>query len=128
MLVESVSKIGTEFLDEIQRSLGETILREPFLGDKIKVDGYYKPTKTIIEFYGDYWHCNPSQWEPERQHPLLKETANEVWQRDANRVKGLEARGYQVVIVWESEFRSDPKETVERAIGVIRGRRLLDAV
>ena len=30
-----------------------------------KVDGFCQELNTVIEFYGDYWHCHPDQFPDE---------------------------------------------------------------
>jgi G:T-mismatch repair DNA endonuclease (very short patch repair protein)/endogenous inhibitor of DNA gyrase (YacG/DUF329 family) len=61
--------------------------------------------KLVIEIYGDYWHCNPNKYnDPTRYMPQLKKTVGEVWQRDQNRVKLIEAAGYTVIIIWEQDI------------------------
>lgn len=72
--------------------------------------GNYKPdylneeTKHIIEVYGDYWHCNPNNFNPDFYHPQLKKTAKEKWEEDLKRKQVLESMGYQVTVVWESDL------------------------
>jgi len=128
MLVTMVSEIATGFLNKVQHCLGEPILRESWMGHKIKVDGFHRSSKTIIEFFGDFWHLNPNKYKPDDYHPLLKATAADIWQRDAARIANLESRGYMVIVVWEQDYRAHPEDTVEKVVATIRGRRQLDAV
>jgi G:T-mismatch repair DNA endonuclease (very short patch repair protein) len=75
-----------------------------------KIVGRYKPdylnekTKHIIEIYGDYWHCNPKNFDPNFYHSRLKRTAKEKWEEDLKRKQVLESMGYQVTVVWESDL------------------------
>lgn len=64
---------------------------------------------TVVEFYGDYWHCNPITYSGEYQHLQRMKTANEIWSNDKQRIDLLRSIGLNVVIIWESEFKSDPK-------------------
>lgn len=73
---------------------------------------------TIIECYGDFWHCNPGSWPEDRYNGSLHMTAAEKWKRDAARQLAFEGQGYRFVSFWESQIRSAPHE-VERALGAL---------
>jgi hypothetical protein len=72
--------------------------------------GKYRPdyvnfeTKHIIEFNGDFWHCNPMLYEANFYHPGLKMLASEKWQLDEQRKQYLESLGYFITVVWESDL------------------------
>lgn len=77
----------------------------------------------VIEFYGDYWHCNPrdKRFVPEYYHPYLKMTAYEKWEFDKNRVERLKNAGYDVMVVWEMDYNRDKETTIancKRFMGV----------
>lgn len=61
----------------------------------------------IIELFGDYWHANPNRYKAD---DIVRRdiTAQEIWDKDNKRKEELEEAGYQVYIVWESEFKKDP--------------------
>jgi len=71
----------------------------------------------VIEFNGDYWHANP------KKHTAdflvgrnRKRTAKEIWDADAKKIKLAEDAGYKVKVVWESEFKKNPKKVVEECL------------
>ena len=39
--------------------------------DSYKVDGFCQELNTVLEFYGDYWHCHTDQF-PDENTQLLK--------------------------------------------------------
>jgi len=63
--------------------------------------------ETIIECFGDFWHCNPLLWSPGDYNRSLHLTAQEKWDRDARRREELEARGYRFLSLWETDIRQD---------------------
>lgn len=72
----------------------------------------------VIEFYGDYWHANPAIVAPMtivkfRHKQIL---ADEIWERDAKRLEFIKSKGYEVKIVWESDFRKNPEQVVKECI------------
>jgi G:T-mismatch repair DNA endonuclease (very short patch repair protein) len=61
---------------------------------------------TVIECYGDYWHCNPESHAPGAYNRSIRMTAQERWAKNAARVRAIEARGYRVIVLWECEILS----------------------
>jgi very-short-patch-repair endonuclease len=59
---------------------------------------------TVIECYGDYWHCNPESHTPEAYNRSLRMTTQERWNKDAARIRAIEAQGYRVIVLWEREI------------------------
>ena len=62
----------------------------------------------ILEFNGDYWHCNPLKYAPTYFNTKLKMTAEEKWKKDADKIKLANENGYEVKVVWEQDYRRDP--------------------
>jgi len=67
----------------------------------------------IIEFHGDYWHCNPLKYSADFLHPHTGFTAKEIWNRDYFKLQSAIDRGFEVRIVWWSEFENYPQKTIE---------------
>jgi G:T-mismatch repair DNA endonuclease (very short patch repair protein) len=74
----------------------------------------------IIECYGDFWHCNPASWPPERYNGSLHATAAEKWARDAARQSVLEQQAYAFAVFWETDIRENP-QSVEATIRELLG-------
>lgn len=62
--------------------------------------------KILIECYGDYWHCNPLFFNPDYYHKQIRKTAKEIWENDNQRVKLLTDNGYEVIIIWENDYKT----------------------
>jgi hypothetical protein len=64
--------------------------------------------KKIIEFYGDYWHCNPSKY---NSTDLViwdnQLTVQQKWDNDSLRISLLNSKGYDVLVVWESDYMNN---------------------
>ncbi len=66
----------------------------------------------IVEFNGDFWHCNPREYEPSHEHRLKHMTAQEIWDFDEHRKQRIEQiTGYKVVVVWEHEWANKKEKT-----------------
>jgi len=106
----SISKVGTEFLNTIENKLSINIRVEEDIGD-YAVDGLYK--NTVIEFYGDYWHCNPKYYKPDYWHDQIKMTASEKWDSDKKRINYLKECGYDTIIVWEDDWTNNKEQVIK---------------
>ena len=73
----------------------------------------------IIEFNGDYWHCNPNIYQPTYTHKVIGLSAKDIWEADNNKKKLIEQEGFLVMVVWESEYKSNPIKTIEKCINFI---------
>jgi G:T-mismatch repair DNA endonuclease (very short patch repair protein)/endogenous inhibitor of DNA gyrase (YacG/DUF329 family) len=62
--------------------------------------------KILIECYGDYWHCNPLFFNFDYYHKQIRKTAKEIWENDNERVKLLSDNGYEVIIIWENDYKT----------------------
>ena len=94
------------------------LLNQPFCKG-LSVD--FKYENVIIEFYGDFWHGNPEKYKPSDilHHPNNHVSAEKLWELDKKKVDWLTNKGYNVLVVWESEFTLNPKKTVEKCIEFI---------
>lgn len=76
------------------------------------VDFMIEEKNVIVEFNGDYWHCNPHLYEANYFHELKKKTAQEIWDYDAHRKQRIEQiTGYRVITVWEYEWAKRKEKT-----------------
>jgi len=101
---------------QIQVPTKEKYIRDKSTGMAYSYDFTLKQKRKIIEFNGDYWHCNPAIYEAEYFNKSKKKTAQEIWDHDQVKIELAERKGYQVLIIWESDWNDDPNRTVERCL------------
>jgi len=82
--------------------------------DKFVCDIYIKDLNLIIEYNGDYWHCNPKKYDENYLHPHKKKFAKQIWMEDSIRIDYIKNLGYNLEVIWESDF--DPKKTINNII------------
>jgi very-short-patch-repair endonuclease len=69
--------------------------------------------KKIIEFNGDYWHANPLLYEATDMVGIgVLTSASDVWERDKSKIENAMSRGYNVMIVWEKDWKDHPEEVL----------------
>ena len=70
---------------------------------KFKTDGYCQETNTVYEFHGDLWHGNPTLFNQE-DTIFFGKTYGELYQKTIEREKQIRDIGYNLVVIWESEW------------------------
>lgn len=69
--------------------------------------------KLIIEFMGDYWHCNPTMYESSYFNQKKGLTASQIWNEDAERRNKITSHGYNLIEVWEADYDKDRVQLLE---------------
>lgn len=94
-----------------------------YYGQKIfYIDFLYKKNKKIIEFNGDLYHANPNKFKSsDNPNPFNKKiTAEEIWLKDKKKIDLLNSLGYEVKIVWESEYRENEEKLIQESVDFLR--------
>ena len=74
-------------------------------GIKYKIDGFDPDTNTIYEFLGDYWHGNLVKFPADYINKRCKKSMKELYDATMKRIDIFKNAGYNVVYIWESEFK-----------------------
>lgn len=111
------------FIDALESLLGETIkytaktkqfsIWNRYSDGICFFDIVNSERKKIIEFHGDYWHCNPAKYSADFIHPHSGLSAKEIWKRDFYKIKCALDRGFSVKIVWWSDYENNKDEIIE---------------
>lgn len=119
----SYSKISQELFNNLLKNIldKENVKFATHKKEKvIKTDTYlyfydfcYKDK--IIEFNGDIWHANPKLFnENEKPNPHSSLTSKDIWNYDKEKIKAAEKIGYKTLIVWENDYKNNPKEIEDK--------------
>lgn len=100
------SKKEKEIIKEIKK-LGYVVSHSLKVETKI-CDIHIPKLNLIIEYNGDYWHCNPKKYNSDYYHQVKKKTAKELWEYDKNKIDLILKNGYNLEVIWESDLKSDP--------------------
>ena len=84
---------------EIEKRLNEG--NKEFYGDIVSFS-----KKILIEFNGDYWHCNPDKYKSDFFHHIKKMCAYDIWHNDAKRLETISSLGYKILVIWENEYKN----------------------
>lgn len=84
------------------------------LNQSVLIPDILIPDKNIIiECFGDYWHCSEKKYNDDFFHEVIKKSAKEIRSNDQKRIDFLKNKGYNVIIVWENEWRIDRNNQME---------------
>jgi hypothetical protein len=75
-----------------------------------RVDFLYE--KKIIEFFGDYWHGNPLKYD--QTNVVRKKSVSDIWAHDSAKINDLIGKGYEVMIIWESDYIANPVDVLSK--------------
>lgn len=84
-----------------------------------RVDFYHRESKTVIEFYGDFFHRNPEMFDAD--YTCYGKKSTEIWEYDSKREVVIKDHSVvdQLLIIWESEYRKNPVESVNYLLSKI---------
>lgn len=86
------------------------------------VDILIEELKLVIEYNGDYWHCNPVIYESNYYNKKSKMFAKEIWEKDDLKIKSLEQIGYTVLTIWENDYRGNKNNVMKSIKETINAR------
>lgn len=102
----SISKAEKEirsFLDQNEiKYIDQFIIK----GSLLRYDFYLVEKNLMVEYYGDYWHGNPSIYSGDKilGRGEKKYFARDKWISDQEKNNFAENNGYPVKIIWESDY------------------------
>ena len=112
-----VSKAEREMLAEIVKTLPNVIHQFTLIKSNKKQYIYdFMYNNKIIEYNGDFWHANPNIYTESFVNLRSKRKATDIWQRDHEKNQFAIDNGYQVLVVWEQDYKRSPKEVIEQCI------------
>jgi len=76
-------------------------------------DIYISSLNLIIEYFGDYWHCNPKKYDENYFNQKKGKTAKQIWDYDKDKIDLIRNFGYNLEVIWESDLKHDNKKILE---------------
>ena len=124
-------KVGKGYsVSKAERELIEVLMQNNFIVDhqfslfnrELKKEYIYdiKVGNNIIEYNGDWWHCNPVLYKEEYYHPRVKLSAKDIWEKDFSKIYYAKSKNYNVLIIWESDYKNDKKGTIQKCLNFLK--------
>lgn len=114
------SKIENELFEKLKVSIESVSSQLCLIREDVPSAYYYDifVKNKIIEFNGDFWHMNPSKYN-ENDMAINNKTAKEIWESDNQKIKFAEKNGYDVMVVWEQDYRNNKDKVIEECINFL---------
>jgi len=77
----------------------------------------------IIEFNGDYYHCNPLIYSEDYYNKKKETCAKDIWELDNIKINSAKKRGFDVLIVWQKEFIDSPESIISKCLNFLKDER-----
>ena len=74
----------------------------------------------IIEFNGDYWHCNPKMYDENFYNKVKQLYAKDIWEYDKTKIDLSNKYNIKTLTIWESEYNDDKEATLQKCIDFIK--------
>ena len=81
-----------------------------------KVDGFHELSNTVFEFAGCFYHRCSSCTRPDSRFPLNNLTFRDLNAKFANTVGYMKNRGFNVMVMWECEWKKKREEPETAAL------------
>lgn len=72
---------------------------------RMTADGFDQITNTIYEFYGDYWHGNPTKYKAEDMNTFSHKTYGQLYADTIAREQIIINAGYKLNTMWEADYK-----------------------
>jgi transcriptional regulator CtsR len=114
------SKWASDIIDYLCNSLKiKRPKKEKWISSKdreLKFSYDFTYRNKIIEFHGDFWHANPLFYGEDFIIPRCNIKASEKWKIDEAKFKLAESHGYEILVVWEFDFKEDSKKIIDKCL------------
>lgn len=91
-------------------------IKSQFLIETLKYDFLLVDHNVIIEYNGDYWHCNPKKYDKNFFNKKKSMYANELWEKDKTKKELAEKNGYKFFTIWEKDYNINKEKEIEKII------------
>jgi len=97
----------------------EKFIRDTKFDRVYKYDFCIPELRLMIEFHGDYWHCNPNKWTGTQTNKVKSLTAQEIWEYDKRKKECAESYGYTLMFIWETDYYVNSQAEIDKCIAFI---------
>lgn len=107
-----ISKAEKEIFNSLKEKYPKIISQ--FLLESFPFDFYIPEKNLLIEYNGDYWHCNPKKYTADYLNKNKNMTAQELWKQDERKKNLATEKGYNFLVIWENDYNKNKKVTIEK--------------
>jgi len=99
------SKAEFEIIDLLEKNKIDVIPN--FKIESKTFDIFIPSLNLIIEYNGNYWHCNPAIYSGDYFNSKKNMLAKDIWEYDKNKLDLAKQNGYNIEVIWETEYKKN---------------------
>lgn len=120
--ISAISKVEKDLFSELSKFCEITNQHKIKYGSRwFFYDIVNKDKNKIIEFNGDFWHANPLLYKESDtvKIPGNPKLAGDIWRGDRKKKLIAERKGFQVMVVWERDYRSNKERVIQECLNFL---------
>jgi hypothetical protein len=82
----------------------------------LKYDILLVDFNVLIEYNGDYWHCNPKKYKSDYFNKKKSMFAWELWDQDKKKKELAEKNNYKLFTIWEADYKFNKEKEINKII------------
>lgn len=79
-------------------------------------DLFVKEKNLLVEYNGDFWHCNPEKYSADFFNKKKNMTAQQLWEQDENKKNIALKSGYNFLVIWESDYKKNKEIEINKIL------------
>lgn len=104
------SKNEEKFIEEFIKPLGIEFKHQYYIKEIKQFADVFIPSKnTIIEYDGDFWHCNPNKFKNGPKYEIQSKKVN----KDLIKAQWCKENGVKLIRFWESDVLENVKNVID---------------
>lgn len=98
----------------------EVIMYNKEINNMYKIDFVDFTNKKIIEYNGDFWHCNPELYNESYFNKVKQKNAKDIWEYDRIKLDYMKNKGYDILVIWEKDFKHNKEKIIQECVEFIK--------
>lgn len=98
----------------------EVIMYNKEINNMYKIDFVDFTNKKIIEYNGDFWHCNPELYNESYFNKVKQKYAKDIWEYERIKLDYMKNKGYDILVIWEKDFKHNKEKIIQECIEFIK--------
>ena len=115
-------KLNTAPISEAEKELRKALenagyeIEPQFKIGSLRYDLFIKEKNVLIEYNGDYWHCNPKKYNSNYFNKKKGMFAWQLWEKDLIKKEIAEKNGHKHFTIWETDYKFNKETEINKII------------
>lgn len=86
--------------------------------ESLHYDLFVKEKNLLIEYNGDYWHCNPDKYSSDYINKKKNMSAEQLWKQDENKKNLAISNNFNFIVIWESDYKKNKEKEINKILNL----------